>query len=1688
MRKLFFMLFIIAITTAIFSYGTINIDSNPTDAMVYIDGNRLGYTPFSYDVVSGYHRVAVQLKGFEPFETYIYIEDNEEKELTVILQVRKDLALSIGNIIFGLTINSSETESWFFENAEMILKETVDNLGLKSKIVNGKSLEKEKLEDFNYYVDVVLNISEASPSGHNLNLKIDSFTAENIENSFFHSETTFNVKATRQDFGEALLNKLEGSIAKISYELVKKVYSELRGNIEFYSVDITQFPVISVIFRPLDEEGIPLSIDEIERSNFTVVQNGKDIIPESVRQIARELKINFMIALDRSGSMIPVMDQAKNATKEFIGLLPENSETALMAFDTEIDVLKNFTSDRDELSAAIDRIKAEGSTPLYDTVVEAINILSSREELKFLVLITDGVDANYSDTAFGSKNKLSDAIRLAREKGIPVLTIGIGTEIDEFSLGTLALSTGGVFLSSPTIDELKTSFEKLLELFRSSYVLRYKYIDDRNPTLTVDTPERILKGKFIVPIDYIDLELSFPDSIVTGQTFPVKITSKATMTEPLEIKLSVVDDENNVLFSKKEPFKDHSTIRLTLQEPGEFFIELQAIDFFERKSITVCSLETIIEELVNDKKYVEAVDFIKEYMKNANYPNSLIPYLLEKLAENQFRAALIEGSLSRLDDFIQISNEYGTDLKKPANTYYEIIANYYLDQMDNAHKKLEETTFDQEKRISIINSLFVIKENPEKALDIIQDVAINTFGPFASRIYIEALLSLGKDEMVTVFCEELIDSKVDDPLLLSSIFVGGFYTGNINLLEKVISLIEPYEALKPLKTFWNYNKLNLSGDLSEANRVLENATIYPNIVKAKTIHSSITGLDDLLEELKGIDPVDARFLSLLDKPSLQATLSLEIPVKLPYITKVQQDIPVRGRSNLLVFTPFLLERNKMKMYIDPFTIFFRGYDLHTPKQGKHSAKLNIVNFEGSKIAELPIEIIFDKVAPTIKIDRFFYTSRNTVTFEAEIDDDTEIENVYLDGEEAKYDLIDGKYNITYELDRKTQSLTLTAEDIAGNITSEKIYIIYDINSPEISIKGRSLTGESQVKLVINAFDDTGLQYIFIQDEKYNVDGKKTFEDSINVDLEKDESKTIKVEAVDLAGNSSSRVFTVEQDNEPPEVEIILDSQIIYDLAEITVAATDISGIARITVGEITREFDNPNSLKETFSFSLKESQDIIIEVEDGSGNINEHSRYLYVDKMSPSIEPELIYDDLSVKSIMINFNDDSGLKYLQLGDRIYKLAGEREKSISITANELAEPITLAAIDIAGRKTEETLKWLNIKLDREFESTVGTERITLSGTVEGPEVENGVAEITIGETSYSVHVSDNKFSQNIILEKGNNKIYITVKSKKGIGGLTAETNYITGEPALKITLSWSAMGADLDLYVREPGGVVVNFNNRSNSGYLTNDERIYQNKPHKVEEYILRYGEEHIPPDEKYEIKVHYFDAKKYSKPVLFKLDVEGYGISFEKTATLTYFDPYNSEWLDDGIDWYDAGYVSLKLPDREMPEIAANLEEELLSNENIINYTITASDNKGLDRIITNTDFWGVTEQEYRFYGKKNVTFSEKRFFPEGESLLYVKAVDIYGLTSDLVYNIFVDTISPEISAEVNQIDGNKVKLLLEISDNHKLDWIKIDSYKIDASDYKEFEVERIFREHKGEVHITVQDIAGNFSEKILRW
>lgn len=1689
MRKLFFVLIIIAITSTIFSYGVINVESYPSSAVVYIDGNRLGYTPFSYNVVPGFHRVAVQLKGFEPFETYAFIENNVKKDINIVLKVRKDLALSIGNIIFGITVEASKTEEWFFENSENTLKEVADSFGLKSKIVNGKSLNKEKLEGFNYYVDVLLNASEASPSGHDFSLQIIGYTSENIEESFFSIKTNFKVKATRQEFVESLQAILKNTIGELGYKLVKKVYAETLGNIEFYNIDISKFPLISLIFRPLDEDGLPLSLEEINRSNFTVLQNGKSTIPESVKQISREQNLNFVIALDRSGSMIPVMDQAKDATKEFIEMLPENNETALMAFDKEIELLKNFTSDREELNAAVDRIKAGGSTPLYDTVIEALDILSSREGLKFLVLVTDGVDANYADTAFGSKNRLSDAIRLAREKGIPVLTIGIGTEIDEFSLGTLALSTGGIFLSSPTIDELKTSFEKLLELFNSSYVLRYKYIDDRNPTLVIDTPERILRGRFFVPLDYIDLELSLPDTVVTGQMFPVKITAKATMTEPLEIKLSVVDNENNALFSKQELFKDRSTIRLNIQKPGEFFIELQAVDFFERKSMKVLSLESTIEELILKKDYIEAVNFIKDYLENANYPNSLISYLLEKLAENQFRAALIEGSVTRLSEFIEISEKFDRELRKPVNIYYEVISHYYLGQITEAYKKLEETLFEKESRKSIINALFTVKENPEAAVTIIEDIATNTLDPFAARIYIEALLSLGEDEQVTAFCKKLLETGNDDPLLLSNIFMGGFYTGNNDLLGDIINKIKPYEPLKPLRIYWDYNILNLTGDLPEADNILRNATVYPNIVKAKLLNSNTTSFDSLLEELRNIDPADMRFLRLLEKPSIDATLTLESPTESPYITKVQKTIPVRGRSNLFTYTPFFFDGKQMKTYVDPFVVFFRGYDFHTPKQGKYSVMLGIVNFDGSKIAEIPVEIIYDRVSPTIKVDRFFYTSQNKVTIKAEIVDDTEVETLYLNGQETSYKIVNGKYNIHYELGRKSKELTLSALDIAGNITNEKIYVIYDVNPPEISIKGRSFTGENQAKLVIDAFDDTGLQFITIQDKRFNNDGKKSFEETINIDLKKDERKIVKVEAVDLAGNSSSRVFTVEQDNVPPEVEVTLNNQIIYDLAEITVTATDMSGIKRINVGDIEREYDNPNNLKETFKFSMEESQDIKILVEDGSGNVSELIRYLYVDKMSPMIEPELIFDEKSVEAVRINFTDDSGLKYIQLGDAIYKLSGERGKSISISVDEILEPIKLAAIDIAGRKTERTLKWLKTKLDKEFENTVGTERITLSGEIEGPEIEDGVAEIMVGETPYSVPVTKNKFSQNIVLEKGSNRITVTVKSNKGIGGISLEANYITGQPALRVTLSWTAMGADLDLFIKEPNGDVISYKNRSSSdgGYLTNDERIYQNELRKVEEYILRYGEDYIPPDGKYEIKVHYFDSKQYGEPVNFNLDVEGYGISIDKTATLSYFDPYNSDWFSEGIDWYDAGYVLLKLPDREVPQLSADLSEEILSNKNIIDYTISASDNKGLDKIITNTDFWGVTEQEYRFYGKKVTTFNEKRYFPEGESLLYIKAVDIYGLTNDIVYSIYVDTTSPKISSEIAASE-DKVKLTLQVSDNHKLNWIKIDSYRINTEGVKEFKIERVFRKDKREIHITAQDIAGNISEKTLRW
>jgi Mg-chelatase subunit ChlD len=146
---------------------------------------------------------------------------------------------------------------------------------------------------------------------------------------------------------------------------------------------------------------------------------------------------SLALVLDNSSSMSGVPIQSlKDAAKAMVDSLRPDDEAAVVAFGAGVTLIRDFTNRKDSLRAAIDTMKAGGSTPLIDAVIFALQRISARGGRKALVILTDGIDNSSSGT-------YAQIRALAAQYGVKLFTIGYGSGgVSENMLETLARETG----------------------------------------------------------------------------------------------------------------------------------------------------------------------------------------------------------------------------------------------------------------------------------------------------------------------------------------------------------------------------------------------------------------------------------------------------------------------------------------------------------------------------------------------------------------------------------------------------------------------------------------------------------------------------------------------------------------------------------------------------------------------------------------------------------------------------------------------------------------------------------------------------------------------------------------------------------------------------------------------------------------------------------------------------------------------------------------------------------------------------------------------------------------------------------------------------------------------------------------------------------------------------------------------
>jgi hypothetical protein len=87
--------------------------------------------------------------------------------------------------------------------------------------------------------------------------------------------------------------------------------------------------------------------------------------------------------------------------------------------------------------------------------------------------MTDGRDENNPGTGPGSVHTLADVLKLQKESGAMIFTIGLGTKVDHQVLTQFANVSGGRALFPLDVQALDTEYRRVIEDLRRRYVVGF---------------------------------------------------------------------------------------------------------------------------------------------------------------------------------------------------------------------------------------------------------------------------------------------------------------------------------------------------------------------------------------------------------------------------------------------------------------------------------------------------------------------------------------------------------------------------------------------------------------------------------------------------------------------------------------------------------------------------------------------------------------------------------------------------------------------------------------------------------------------------------------------------------------------------------------------------------------------------------------------------------------------------------------------------------------------------------------------------------------------------------------------------------------------------------------------------------------------------------------------------------------
>ena len=234
------------------------------------------------------------------------------------------------------------------------------------------------------------------------------------------------------------------------------------------------------------------AIGGMRESDFTVWENG---IERRVTNVSPANEpFNLVLLLDVSGSVQERMDFIRKAARDFLRTASPQDRISIISFRDDIQVISDFSTDRQMLSRKLDEIDAGGGTALYDALGYVLSepLRKLRGERTAIVVMSDG-DDNKSFLPFPAiLDALSESGALVYPLYVPsglipetsvpkpdftidplrTRYLTLTTRADEEGR-KLAAASGGVYYPIQRIEDLQKAYDDVVLQLRTAYTITY---------------------------------------------------------------------------------------------------------------------------------------------------------------------------------------------------------------------------------------------------------------------------------------------------------------------------------------------------------------------------------------------------------------------------------------------------------------------------------------------------------------------------------------------------------------------------------------------------------------------------------------------------------------------------------------------------------------------------------------------------------------------------------------------------------------------------------------------------------------------------------------------------------------------------------------------------------------------------------------------------------------------------------------------------------------------------------------------------------------------------------------------------------------------------------------------------------------------------------------------------------------